>query len=393
MVVECNLNLVAEANPPDASFTQTLKLARIHHYSEAIRLLEQKIEDLQGKSPPDSLLVSVLRLGISSDVDQAVALPECHRRSPLATAQCLNLYGKLSIMPSYAKALHSLVERRGGPHAVKHVGWSDWLVLTDLYNATRTGDRLWYPRVRPPQSILNSGKHVPDAKALYFSKRLGSGFDEVDNVLVPSGVREAIQRAVDATVALDHYYRREEDRPLLADIVLAANEAQREFLELCDDDVSGMAKLVHNCCRLAGLIYNDIVLFPLPSCTRVKSHLAGELEQLLERSEQKNFPPNKDKGSIASPLDDMFIWVLAMGGIAASFTVHRPFFVKQLRSRLRIRSVDNSSGWTWPEFKKLVSRFLWWDPVVDSPAMGLWLKVTTGEPHMMDVEMESLEPA
>ena len=55
-------------------------------------------------------------------------------------------------------------------------------------------------------------------------------------------------------MALDHYYRREEDRPLLTDIVLAANEAQRGFLELCDDEVFGMVRLVHNCCRLAGLV-------------------------------------------------------------------------------------------------------------------------------------------
>ena len=121
--------------------------------------------------------------------------------------------------------------------------------------------------------------------------------------------------------------------------------------------------------------------------------MAGELKQLLEEAEQKKLLANKAKGSISSPLEDMFIWVLAMGGIAASFTVHRPWFVKHLRSSLRERTADHGSGWTWPEFKKLVSRFLWWDPVVDSPAMGLWLKVATDELQRVDDEMESQEAA
>ena len=129
IVVACNLNLAAEDNPLGSRFTQTLKLARMHHYSKAIRMLEREIDSLNGNPPSDSLLVSVLRLGISADIDQGPALPECHRRSPLATAQCNHLYGKMSIIPSYAKALHSLIERRGGIHAVQRVGWSDWLVL------------------------------------------------------------------------------------------------------------------------------------------------------------------------------------------------------------------------------------------------------------------------
>ena len=129
IVVACNLNLAAEDNSLGSSFTQSLRLARMHHYSKAIRLLEQEIDTLNGGAPSDSLLVSVLRLGISADVDRGPALPECHRRSPLATAQCIHLYGKLSITPSYAKALHSLVERRGGVHAIERTGWADWLVL------------------------------------------------------------------------------------------------------------------------------------------------------------------------------------------------------------------------------------------------------------------------
>ena len=129
IVCACNLSLALEGNPAGSSVTASLRLARTHHHSKAIRLLKQQIESLNGKPPSESLLFNVLRLGISADVDQGAPLPECHRRSPLATAQSIHLYGKLSIVPNYAKVLHSLLERRGGVHALSRVALSDWLVL------------------------------------------------------------------------------------------------------------------------------------------------------------------------------------------------------------------------------------------------------------------------
>ncbi len=123
-----------------------------------------------------------------------------------------------------------------------------------MYNASRTGERFWFQRVRSYQSLVSSGKHVPDAKALCLSTRLGSGFQAIDDVLVPATVREAIRRGVEATVALDHYFRRQPDGPLLADVILAANEAQRAFLELIAESISGLDYLVHEGCRLAALV-------------------------------------------------------------------------------------------------------------------------------------------
>ncbi len=127
-----------------------------------------------------------------------------------------------------------------------------------------------------------------------------------------------------------------------------------------------------------------MVLFPLPTSTKVKPRLARELRQVVENSEHLQRMISQPEDSVPSPLTDLFIWILTMGGIAASFTVHRSFFEIRLRSMIRRRSADQSSEWTWPAFKMLVSRFLWWDPVVDRPAMGLWLKVTTDELHMAD---------
>jgi hypothetical protein len=100
---------------------------------------------------------------------------------------------------------------------------------------------------------VSSGKHVPDTKARDLSEQLGSGFRGLEDVLTFQ-IREAVRKAIEATVALDHYDRHENNPPFLAHVVLAANEAQRAVLELSVNDGSGTAQLVCSCYRIAALV-------------------------------------------------------------------------------------------------------------------------------------------
>ncbi|KIW29255.1 uncharacterized protein PV07_05080 [Cladophialophora immunda] len=377
VALACGLNLALQ-NVPKVS--EALGLARLSHYSKAIRLLKQRIENLDGPASED-LMMSVLILGVNADIESS--MPECHPRSPLATSQYMHLYGRLTLMPSYAAALEQLVRARGGISALKHLALPDWLLLADLHHASRTGDRLLYPRIRPYHSIVSSGRHVLDAKATLLSEKLGGGFHSIDDSLT-TGVREAVVKGVEATVALDHYHRHENSQPCLVDVMLAANEAHRSFLELDPREGLGLEQLVNNCCRLGSLIYSDMVLFPMPSCTKIKPRLARELRQLLEEFQDLKIVTEDFK----HPVSDMVLWVLVMGGIAASFTEHRRWFQDRLRTRLRRTKSDASfSSGTWAEFKRHVSKFLWWDPVVDRPAMELWNEATH-ELRVADNEMK-----
>ncbi|KIW63275.1 hypothetical protein PV04_10136 [Phialophora macrospora] len=128
VALACGLSL-APQNCSTPREMETLILARFHHYSIALRLLKQQIESLNGRPASELLIICVLRMGVSADVEQDPTPPDCHPTSPLATAQYLHLYGRMSLMPSYAKALHYLVESRGGIHALKRIAVPDWLPL------------------------------------------------------------------------------------------------------------------------------------------------------------------------------------------------------------------------------------------------------------------------
>jgi hypothetical protein len=126
VALACGLNLALQQVP---KVSESLALARLWHYSKAIRLLKDRIENLRsrGEMASEDLMMSMLILGVNADVEDA--LPEVHPLSPLATSQYMHLYGRLSLMPSYATALHRLVEENGGIFRLKHLALADWLLL------------------------------------------------------------------------------------------------------------------------------------------------------------------------------------------------------------------------------------------------------------------------
>jgi hypothetical protein len=124
-----------------------------------------------------------------------------------------------------------------------------------------------------------------------------------------------------------------------------------------------------------------MVLYPMPSCTRIKPRLAAEMKHFLE--EFKYTPELKAAIGSSSATSDLLLWTLVLGGIAASFTLHRPWFENRLRCMLRFsrRPSQEADRKTWIDFKARVSKFLWWDFVVDSPALDLWTEAMASTPN------------
>ena len=154
----CGPNLTLQNSNSETA--AALALARFHHHSVAIRMLEEKIESLNGRPASESLIICVLRTGVSADVDHGPAPPECHPASPMATAQYMHLYGRMSIMPTYAKALRQLVESRGGICALKRIALPDWPFL---YAAVGPGIMFLfiYPAVQIYTMPLEPGTACP----------------------------------------------------------------------------------------------------------------------------------------------------------------------------------------------------------------------------------------
>ena len=71
----------------------------------------------------DGLLMAMVMMGMLTDPIES-QIPEIYRASPLATAQHLHLYGRLTVVPATLKALVESINNRGGITAVKDYGMS-----------------------------------------------------------------------------------------------------------------------------------------------------------------------------------------------------------------------------------------------------------------------------
>ncbi|KIY03684.1 uncharacterized protein Z520_00375 [Fonsecaea multimorphosa CBS 102226] len=331
---------------------QTLSI----HQSVALNCARNAVESLNGP-PTDAMILAVTILAVNGTRPQQV-LPQPHPISPLAKTQSLHLFSMLSVVEVHARAAAQLVSLKGGLGVVDTYGVRDTLLLSDIYFSSILGTRPAQIWPTPVTSLVEAGLHALDASAERLFLLLGTGFDLFK---LDKDLRRVLGLMCDLIVALDHHVRREDHPPELSDIVLQRNAVQNKLLWLkpsTNDELSRENRL-NNMTRIAATIFSDMVLFPLSPVTRIKPRLAGELRQCLRF-------PILDIEEYGPP-SGFFLWVLTMGGIAASFTRHRGWYIEKMAEYYSGELLCGSET-----MLERMASFLWWADVCDQPAKLLW---------------------
>lgn len=126
----------------------------------------------------------------------------------------------------------------------------------------------------------------------------------------------------------------------------------------------------YEACRLAAFIFAVGVIFPIPATNTPLPRLAQQLHSVLQHPTASALWTSP---STRIPL----VWVLILGGIAATNTPHRPFFVTNLSETAR------RSGLTsFQDVKGILEMMLWYDVACDEAAESLWLEAN--EPYVME---------
>lgn len=121
--------------------------------------------------------------------------------------------------------------------------------------------------------------------------------------------------------------------------------------------VSGM----YRCCRLALTIFGVGVIFPLPSEIVPLLNLARMLQAHLRLDAYK-------AASLASVgARNVYCWCVVMGGIAASGSQERGWFVQELR----FWAVSNFVG-SWEELSTALHSVLWYSDACDVAGKEMW---------------------
>lgn len=175
---------------------------------------------------------------------------------------------------------------------------------------------------------------------------------------------EVAANVTEVILALDQYTRRTPQAPDMIDILPLRNAVQHQLLSLdlmsMDDDVEDRA--VAEVCRIATLIFSDMVIFPLPAIQGLKPVLAMRLKALLESLSLERLPNPDHRKTLA--------WATALGSIASSFTKDHGWFLQQLKIHLSALMLQD-----WDELRSLCLTFLWWPPVCDPPGRVTWSEI------------------
>lgn len=221
-----------------------------------------------------------------------------------------------------------------------------------------------FPARRPPISLVESGKHTHDSISLELDARLGNGFKYLRVLPGGTSLIPILEAFCQITVALDHYSRGGPTAPDMVDLVDARNSAQHRLLSQMPPsnvDMTDGAGAIIQACRLAAMVFSDMVIFPIPPVQGVKPRLAGMLKQALEVC-------------AASCLSDshayMLLWATTLGAISASFSPERTWYVEQLSQQTMLLDIDQ---WSSMEFS--LSKFLWWSQVCNEPGEKLWAEI------------------
>ncbi|EXJ75487.1 uncharacterized protein A1O5_02183 [Cladophialophora psammophila CBS 110553] len=325
------------------------------HQTEALNCARNEIESMNGP-PSDGLILAVIILAVNGTRPQQIP-PQPHPLSPLAKTQSLHLFSMLNVVEPHVRAVAQLVALKGGLEAVDTYGVRDTVLLSDIYFSSILGKRPAQVWPVPVTSLVDAGLHTLDASAERLSSQLGSGFNSFK---VDKDLRRVLQLMCDLTVALDHHVRGGIYAPELSDIVLQRNAVQNKLLWFqppMNDDL-GKVDTFNNITHIAANIYSDMVLFPLNPATGIKPRLAGELRRCLKA-------PILDIEEYGPP-SDMFLWVLTVGGIAASFTRHRGWYIEKIAEYYGELLCDIDA------MLERMAPFLWWANVCNQPARLLW---------------------
>jgi hypothetical protein len=177
-----------------------------------------------------------------------------------------------------------------------------------------------------------------------------------------------LQSMVDLTIIIDCHCRGTKPIKDFTPFIDRRNSVQHKLMslptgdELVEDEVASV--YLYEAIRHAAFIYSTAVTFPLPAMSGHFHKLAAILKPLLETS--KSDPCWRHCPSA-------LLWILVLGGIAASDTEEREWFVESVVFIAKISQIR-----TWEQVTEIMEGFLWLDSACDAGGRILWAEVTHG---------------
>jgi len=333
---------------------------RLFHKVQTMTLLKEEMKNPDGTAL-DDVILAVLALSTNEVETVANHMKEKVRspfNSPLASIQWLDVYGSITHVKAHTLAMRSLVARRGGLEKVELPGLAETSITcsSDVLGATQNISKPHFP-------LLLAAKDLPvleiDRMLRLPLRKLGQAFESLNPFGINESTLRVIRSMVEVSMIIDGHTRGVRPITDMAAFVLRRNTSQHNMMSLASGEELGVGEVSSKCLyesiRHAVMIYSVAVTFPLPPLTGVFGKLATALKNIMETSK---FDPCWQLCPKA------LLWILVLGGIAASNTENRAWYVQ---------NVEAVSGALWLESACDNGGRILWDEVINDRLLQMGL--------------------
>ena len=319
-----------------------------YHRDAALKWINDRVNEATG--PPTGELIQAVLSSIMHDGETKVSEYTGYPQSPLATAQNVQIYGGVDIIPLDMALVKKLVDLAGGLEA-QPLQRRTLAHFVDTKYATQTGSRPLWPMTT---DIVDSHAQLQLYRDMFLGdselSKLGTSFEGMS---LNNDLARAITKCCVVTIGLDLVYHHTIGAPSMAYLTAFLTEAQNAVLSSRSDG------LYEELIRTAVLLFNDLVLYVLPPRAGVRKMLLSQLQWLL----------------IATQFDsksrEQRVWTWAlMVGAAGAATLHDlgGWWTQAVASQSLVPVREDA----WSEMKLVLIQYLWWEYSMDPPAMDMW---------------------
>ncbi|KAE9993668.1 hypothetical protein EG327_003932 [Venturia inaequalis] len=356
------------------SLTRTAEA--LEHKTAAIRLINEELSRLQkeGGIPSDDLMMAILSM--TSEVDDELLVtnavlssrPRTFFKPPLMSAQWERQFSNIRSAKVHDVALYTLLKMRGGSIGnVQNICLAKSISHHELLAAALD--------LRKPNFAFFE---APDIIALSENPMLNILINPVDEQrgwalpsLLNHGITEmALRVMLDlqyVSVIIEAYTHGALQNPNILALTSKRNSVHHALFSLPTLDEMEVLTIdqraMYESCRVAAIIYDLSIIFPVPPSTGVVAKLVTMSQSILETTRLEFM-----LGACAR----ICIWVLFMAGCAAeSMSDERAWFVGRLRMVLVSEAI-----FEWTIVRDVLNSYLWLSSAMDDAALKLWDEIS-----------------
>lgn len=194
---------------------------------------------------------------------------------------------------------------------------------------------------------------------------LGQGFQDLMSFGINDKAASVLHDMAELSVIIDNHCRGSKLIPDITVLIDHRNTVQHTLMSLPDgaelEDGEVSSRYLYDLIRYAAITYSAAVIFPLPPLTGIFRKLAVALQVILDESK-------------IDPCWQLYpktlLWILVLGGVAATRTPERIWYVRNLAAISSVLSFSH-----WEEVAEELENYLWLESVCDTAGRLLWMEV------------------